>query len=259
MKERKRGLKLPKVLIVGGDILYRRMLTHMGMELVSVRSIAEFKEIAPELELAMFTGGADVNPVLYGGVHTDISFIDPDRDRVEEVIFNLCLKHGIKITGICRGFQFLNVMCGGKMYQHINHHAGPLHNVIYPATGQEAMVTSTHHQLVMPPKDAVPVAWSEPNLSDIYIGPDTNSIEGPAHETESAIYPDYNTFGAQFHPEMMEEGMPGRTYYEKVLSDFLSLDIEPFTQLYGYKGEDNGEEQLQGKANQAGRRVNREG
>jgi len=261
VKERKRGQepKPLKVLIIGGDLLYKRMLAHMKMDRAKVQSIAEFKKIAPELDLVMFTGGADVDPRLYGGVHTDISFITPDRDRVEEVVFNLCLKHGIKMTGICRGFQFLNVMCGGKMYQHINHHGGVSHNVLFPATGQEAMVTSTHHQLVMPPKNAVPVAWSEPNLSDIYIGPDTTSIKGPAHETESAIYPEYNTFGVQFHPEMMGEGMPGRMYYERVLSDFLHLDIESFTQLYGYKGENNAEKQPQGKGNQARRGVNREG
>jgi len=228
------------------------MVSQLQMMKVRIGTLAKFKDMIKELDLVMFTGGADVDPALYGGVHTDISFITPERDRIEQVIFNYCLKYGIKMTGICRGFQFLNVMCGGRMYQHISNHAGVFHNVEYPATGKDVLITSTHHQLVMPPEDAIPVAWSEPNLSDIYIGPDTKYTEGPKHKIESAIYPEYNAFGVQFHPEMMRTMEPGRLYYGQVLLDFLNLEISEFIKSYGYNGENNDEEKHRGEDCQAG-------
>lgn len=255
VKNEKQDQKWPEVLIVGGDYLYSSLISELNMIPISVATVSEFKDIAEELALVLFTGGSDVDPRLYEGVHTDVSFINPARDRLEEVIFNHCLKCGIKITGICRGFQFLNVMCGGKMYQHVNSHAGTPHAVLYPATNEAAIVTSTHHQLVMPPKNAVSVAWSDPNLSDIYIGPDTRPIEGPEHEIESAIYPEYNTFGVQFHPEMMRKNMPGRMYYGQVLLDFVNQKIDSFIKLYGYKGDNHVKEEQRGKTRQAGRGI----
>jgi len=201
-KPKKQEQPQRRVLILGGDSLYRLLLRELNLDIVSVKTISQLKEEMPNLDLVMFTGGADVNPVRYGGVHTNVSFITPERDEIEEVVFNLCLKHGVKMTGICRGFQFLNVMCGGKMYQHINNHGGVYHEVLYPTTGKISRVTSTHHQLVMLPDNAIPVAWAYPiNMSNIYIGPNAQVVEDPDHEMESAIFPEYNTFGVQFHPE----------------------------------------------------------
>jgi gamma-glutamyl-gamma-aminobutyrate hydrolase PuuD len=244
MKERRNKLQLGihKVLIIAGDYFYHSLFDELGVVALEVQTMKELREAMPELKAVLFTGGADVDPELYGGIHKDISMIQPNRDRLESAIFELALKHSVKITGICRGFQFINVMCGGRMYQHITNHAGPLHDVTYPATGDQTMVTSTHHQLVMLPKDAIPVAWSSSNRSTIYIGPEAESIDGPEHEMESAIFPQYNAFGVQFHPELLREGATGRNYYLNVMTDFLNLSIEEFISIYGYKGGDHGEE-----------------
>lgn len=251
-KERKRELQLEldKVLIVGGDYLYRALFDELGVVVIEVMTMQELREIMPELKAILFTGGADVDPKLYGGIHKDISMISPMRDKLEQTVFELALKYSVKITGICRGFQFINVMCGGKMYQHINNHAGPLHNVTYPATGKQTLVTSTHHQLVMLPEDATPVAWSSNNLSNIYIGPNADSIEAPEHEMESAIFPQYNAFGVQFHPEMLRSGNEGRDYYLDVIADFLNKPMEDFISIYGYKGGYHGKEEGRRENNQ---------
>ena len=129
------------------------------------------------------------------------------------------------------------------MYQHITNHGG-MHDVYYPAIGESSMVTSTHHQLVMIPEDALPIAWAYPNRSSMYFGPDAKETEGPEHEIEAAVYPEHNVFGAQFHPEFSAQrhlSPEGFEHYECLLNDFLDLDISEFTARYGYRGEYNGE------------------
>jgi len=243
-------LELDKVFIIGGDYFYRSLFDELGVIIVESMTMQELREIMPELKAILFTGGPDVDPELYGGIHKDISIIQPMRDKLEQTVFELALEHSVKITGICRGFQFINVMCGGRMYQHINNHAGSLHNVTYPATGKQTLVTSTHHQLVMLPENAVPVAWSSNNLSDIYISPDADSIKGPEHEIESAIFPQHNAFGVQFHPELLRNGSEGRNYYLTVIDDFLNKSMEDFISIYGYKGEYHGKEEGRRENNQ---------
>lgn len=76
-----------------------------------------------EAELAVFCGGADVSPHLYGEENTGESHCDPARDAVEKVFWSYFKSElGIPCVGICRGGQFLNVMNGGKLIQHIEGH-----------------------------------------------------------------------------------------------------------------------------------------
>lgn len=225
---------MPQVLIINSNFEYNRLLLSAGYALIaSRRSNAYNLEMVKNADLVMFTGGADVHPVFYNGVHNGTSFVDKGRDDEEADIFKQCVKYGIKMTGICRGIQFLNVMCGGKMYQHINHHGGILHNVYFPATAKTVKVSSTHHQLVMLPEDALPMAWTHPHaMSDVYIGPNADEIEAPVYEIEAAVYPKYKAFGVQFHPEMLWCAKDGRDYYMSVLSDFMSMDFDTFVKTY---------------------------
>jgi len=187
-----------------------------------------------DISMVMFTGGEDVCPEFYNGSDPDgISFTNRNRDVNEMALFTEFVRRGIKLTGICRGFQFLNVMCGGEMYQHIFSHAGMRHDVYYPALDISNEAMSTHHQLVKLPKDAIPVAWSVPNRSHAYFGPKGVLTEPPEREIESAIFPAFNAFGVQYHPEMMEEREPGRIMYEEIIAEFYNMDIADFIQKYG--------------------------
>ena len=41
--------------------------------------------------------------------------VNLDRDKIETELFNTALNHNIKIVGICRGMQIINVLLGGTL------------------------------------------------------------------------------------------------------------------------------------------------
>ena len=129
-----------KVFVVGHDFGISSMFQQRGWEASSLE----------DANLVVFTGGADVDPSLYGeenfASHSTLA-----RDQREKTIYNQALELGKCMAGICRGGQFLNVMNGGKMIQHVDGHAtGRDHKLTDRVTGEEHSVTSTHHQMMIP-------------------------------------------------------------------------------------------------------------
>lgn len=220
------------VLVVGADGAIERMLKNYVNYITFDTNKIFSKNGLDDIDLVVFTGGEDVHPDLYGGSECGLSYTNIKRDLFESSLFNKCVRKGIKITGICRGFQFINVMTGGKMYQHITGHAGVVHRIVFPALGVGYPVASTHHQLVELPPTSIPMAWSIPRLSNVY--KDLNGKESvcPIMETEAAVMPSFNTMGVQYHPEFMNETHRSRTAYLHLLRDFINMGIHEFTKHY---------------------------
>ena len=69
--------------------------------------------IKAQLELIdglILSGGADINPFLYGQDFKEgIGIISPERDECEMIILEEFLKTGKPILGICRGHQLINI------------------------------------------------------------------------------------------------------------------------------------------------------
>ena len=158
--------------------------------------------------LIVFTGGADVDPAFYNEEKNKKTFINTNRDINEKKIFD---KYAGKIPmlGICRGSQFLTVMNGGKLIQHVNNHAGMTHQISFN-NGKTHRITSTHHQM-MYPKDTNHelIAWSTTKRGTTYQNGHNKEIEGIDEnfkEPEIVYYPDSNTLGIQGHPEHMPYG-----------------------------------------------------
>ncbi len=188
------------------------------------------------VSLVLFTGGEDVHPYLYGGVDCGVSISNFERDKYELNIFRYCVKHNIKMAGVCRGFQFLNVMAGGKMWQHLNGHGGFDHFAYFGKDRLHLLVTSTHHQLVDLDTDSVPIAWANPKKSKLYVSYDAKVLEGvdgPKWEIESAVFPTINSVGVQYHPEMMEFESPCRRHFGLMIKDFLNMPMNDFVSYYG--------------------------
>lgn len=128
------------VYIVGGDRLIERMFEARGWEVAT--------SLAAEPSLVVFTGGADVSPELYGEKNF-ASHTNKTRDDLERLVYTDCIELDLNMAGICRGGQFLNVMNGGRMFQHVEKHLGN-HPIIDLDTGTTVEVTSTHHQMMIP-------------------------------------------------------------------------------------------------------------
>lgn len=145
---------MSSVFIINGGAAYRKMFIDNGWECTS-----DFWKA----DLVQFTGGADVTPAIYGEKNTN-SGNDEARDFREAGYFALARRMNKPMAGICRGGQFLNVMCGGYMIQHVNGHAihgtHPIvkHNEFGFVTKDKVNVTSTHHQLMMPGDHAIVLA-----------------------------------------------------------------------------------------------------
>src|SRR5687768_16963203 len=103
------------VLTIGEDSLVNEMFMNKGWLVWDT----DFN-YPTNLDLICFTGGEDVTPSLYGEVKHPLTYNNPERDKHEVEYFNQFI--GIPKVGICRGGQFLNVMSGGKLHQHILGH-----------------------------------------------------------------------------------------------------------------------------------------
>ncbi len=152
-------------------------------------------------DVVCFTGGEDVSPAIYGDREHPFTHNNPFRDEEEAKLFSYCVDRGIPMVGICRGGQFLNVMSGGRMYQHVEGHTRS-HFLTDLSTGDGVYVSSTHHQMMLPGADAVLIATS------IDVEGERQWYEGQVFKKditnegiEVVYYPHTNCLCFQPHPE----------------------------------------------------------
>src|SRR5438309_1359385 len=79
-------------------------------------------------------------------------------DMYQSITFHRAKMIGKPMAGICRGSQFLNVMAGGRLCQHLDGH-GSWHDM-ETSDGRSFEVSSTHHQMMLPPEGAKVIGWS---------------------------------------------------------------------------------------------------
>lgn len=114
-------------------------------------------------------GGIDLNPNLYQQKNINSDYIDV-LDNYDFLILKICLKHNIKVLGICRGLQVLNVFFQGSLNQNIDNHQNTRHQVtiikdflIYKRG--TLSVNSFHHQAIERlGKDLDVLAYSHDNV-----------------------------------------------------------------------------------------------
>ena len=180
------------------------------------------------IRIVFFSWGADVSPSLYGenqSSHTQC--VDAERDDHERELFNLARTANIPMIGICRGAQFLCVMSGGRLCQHLGGHVlehdhGEFHAIVArDVDGREIDLecSSTHHQMQLPPTGAEVVAWAEPRLANgLYLDGNDRPIS-PEIEYEAVYYPQIRSLGIQWHPEWMDQSHPCVEYTRRLAAD----------------------------------------
>ena len=92
----------------------------IGVMLPPTEQENELRAMAEHFDGFLFTGGPDLDPVLYGQERMEqCGSICPRRDEFELKLMKLVLELDKPVLGICRGLQVLNVALGGTLYQDI--------------------------------------------------------------------------------------------------------------------------------------------
>lgn len=189
-----------KFFLVGSNASVRNLFIDYGWE----QSLSVAKA-----DLVVFLGGEDVNPILYNarGCHPSTHF-STKRDDLDLRFHASALLHKKPMVGICRGAQFLNVMCGGSLWQDVNNHSlAGTHDCIDVSDGSVFQATSTHHQMMNPAKDAYIICEAYESTRKDSVKTNNRSIQVMVPKTEAdpevVIYwqKDITVLCFQPHPE----------------------------------------------------------
>lgn len=107
--------------------LYVDAVERHGAQAVTVNSAVRQDRLPAILEGMsglLLTGGADIDPALYGEEIAGSQDLDKERDRLELAAWRAAEERNVPVLGICRGFQAINVFAGGSLIQDLPEHAG---------------------------------------------------------------------------------------------------------------------------------------
>jgi putative glutamine amidotransferase len=161
-------------------------------------------ETLEALDGIVFSGGADVDPALYGAeVHTETDVPQARRDAGEMALLSAALERDLPTLAVCRGVQLMNVARGGDLVQHLPEQVGHERHRETPGTfsehpvdvqegsrlqsvvGSDPRVTSHHHQsLGKVGEGLVETAWADDGTVE--------AVEDPTRRF---------ALGVQWHPE----------------------------------------------------------
>jgi gamma-glutamyl-gamma-aminobutyrate hydrolase PuuD len=213
----------PCVYVVGGGYEYIRLMFQLGCD--GAKGL-------DDADVVLFTGGEDVTPDLYGEVPLAKTNYNRERDNLEQVIFQAARDRGLPMVGICRGGQFLNVMNGGKMWQHVNLHAsgnhiGRIEIAPFNNDGKRRtiMVTSTHHQMMIPTDDATILMTASESFEKESVGYSKIGKHKDAPDIEVVYYKDTNCLCFQPHPEFNNAPAECVDFFEECLDGFIYPNI----------------------------------
>lgn len=157
-------------------------------------------------DLIIFTGGEDVDPSFYNEKEGKFTYSNIERDNLEYSIFH---RNSYKIPklGICRGAQFLTVMCGGSLIQHVENHNSVTHSITLN-TGEKINLPSDHHQMMYPfnilSNNYEILGHSTHFRSSVYLDGDNKNKDidkSTFLEPEIVYYKNFNSLAIQAHPE----------------------------------------------------------
>jgi gamma-glutamyl-gamma-aminobutyrate hydrolase PuuD len=152
-----------------------------------------------EVDIIVFNGGEDIATSIYNEnpiyTHQKMPSI---RDKLEIDIFNSVRDAPKLKVGICRGAQLLNCLNGGSLWQDVNNHEHD-HDMTVLEMGVIMKCTSTHHQMMIPGKDAIILAIAnESTLKRCEYAEIRGKIKD---DIEIVYYPNTHSLCIQGHPE----------------------------------------------------------
>ncbi len=179
---------------------YERFLRENGFLPVTTLKPAEVSSCGGLL----LPGGGDITPAFFGEKNKGSRNIDTELDILQLQAFELCMRCGLPVLGICKGMQLINVALGGTVIQDM--HESALHiqaqgdvyhptcidadSFLYEIYGREALVNSAHHQC----------------LRRIGSGLQVIQHSSPDDCPEAIVHKTLPILGLQWHPERLDAG-----------------------------------------------------
>ena len=191
--------------------------------------LESIREMVEHVDGVVLSGGHDVNPYNYGeDPLLKIGEVFPERDIFDMEIYKTAVKFNKPVFGICRGFQIINVVNGGSLYQDLSYAdfvklkhdqqdnpSQATHFVKFEEgtflrdiLGEESKVNSFHHQIL---KDVAP--------GFIVVAKSPDGVV----ESIQKITEDCFVVGVQWHPEMLSVKYEDS---QKVFDEFVKKVIE---------------------------------
>lgn len=164
------------------------------------------EEMITPFDGIIFTGGGDIDPQFYGGdQHEALYNVNTERDRFEIALAKYCIQSKIRVLGVCRGAQILNVAAGGTLYEHlpdvvgeqILHRAPPRapikHDITVNKDSKLAAITQAHHFTCS--------SWHHQGIKELapIFTPSAYAQDGIIEAFEHPSHP--WLIGVQWHPE----------------------------------------------------------
>ena len=183
------------------------------------------EETLAALDGIVFSGGADVDPAMYGAeAHPETDTPQSRRDAGELALMRAALERDLPMLAICRGFQLLNIARGGDLIQHLPETVGTNDHKQIPGefaehpvevkaetrlagiVGERSDVTSHHHQAIGKIGDGlVETAWAADGTLE--------GLEDPSRRF---------AVGVQWHPETGED----RALFESLVDEARAFRAE---------------------------------
>lgn len=174
-----------------------------------------------EGDAMFFDGGTDVDPRLYGEEpHIMTGKPDTTRDERERHAFKRAQAAGASCLGVCRGAQFLTVMSGGKLVQHVTGHGHG--HTIQLDDGVIILTESSHHQVMWPFEiNHVMIGWADNKYSKHEIS-DEYGKEFVGGQYPEIIYcKDTRSLCIQGHTEWVHEDAPFAKTTRNLVREFI--------------------------------------
>ncbi|BCJ54774.1 hypothetical protein Asp14428_62490 [Actinoplanes sp. NBRC 14428] len=158
------------------------------------------------LDGLVLSGGADLDPELYGAEPGPLTVTRPERDSAEVLLARAALEADLPVLGVCRGMQLLAVAAGGSLHQHLPDVLG--HEGHRPAPAvygrQEAIFAPGSRVAALMGDDRVVQCYHHQGVADAGSLRVTGLAEDGAVE---AVEDPARSFvlGVQWHPEVVRD------------------------------------------------------
>jgi putative glutamine amidotransferase len=203
---------------------YPRSVAVAGGLPVELTRDADVEGMIKHLDGLVLSGGADLDPSLYGQEpRENLQALEPDRDEWEMELFQAARSRDIPVLAICRGFQLVNVAFGGTLIQHVELNEGSGHPQ-WDVDGH----TVTHEVHVTPNTMAAtlfPALWSVNSLHHQTVervGQGlTVSATAPDGVVEAFETPEGDLLAVQWHPELLTAPDPTFVWLVRQASERL--------------------------------------